>query len=127
MKGCPEFAKILAEHGGLPKDYEGALEKFLKEKGVTRAKSVTSLQDAAGDADRSDYTESEFDPAEADQQEPPTRSVQGCGSFTRSSCSRAPVAQPENASSLKDSVKAQPDNASPTNNPDVFKWGGFGR
>ena len=119
LKGCPEFPNILAEHGGLPKDYKGALERVLEEKGVTRAQSVTSSQHgASGDIERSDYTESDFDPAEADVQDPAGGTIQGCTPFTRdnSNGARASVT----VSSLGDPEKLKSANASPK---DLDKFG----
>jgi hypothetical protein len=32
MKGCPAFAKLKQEHGGVPRDYKGKLEEYLETK-----------------------------------------------------------------------------------------------
>ena len=61
--GCKAFEELKKKHGDLPADYEGALEKFLREKkeaqGVT---SLTTVGDATGPEGKqaSDYTESAF-------------------------------------------------------------------
>ena len=45
LKGCEKYEALKKSHGGVPKDYEGALERFIKEKQL--AQGVTSLQQAS--------------------------------------------------------------------------------
>ena len=89
--GCPAFAALIAKYNGLPKDYEGALEKFIKEKELATGTRVTSVNEALSrdGSGVSDYTESEYSEPEApDQPQHP-----GCAAIRATSSSH--VAAPE--------------------------------
>lgn len=113
-KGCEKFKQYLESHGGkLPETYEGALEKFLREKraamGKPAAGRTTSLTDLE---DESDYTESEFSEAESSglPSEPRARHP-GCTAFT-------PVVQSAERSRTKDDDKPSEPSTKPVVAPE---------
>ena len=72
--------------GKLPDNYEGAFEKFLKEKRAALAAKKGSINSITGDSDvKSDYTQSDFSDTEELIHEPQPQQgskVEGCTAIT---------------------------------------------